>query len=97
MHGKNDDNENDNDNFINNGKGVIIMFTIMISMIIQHLHEISTNHRMIQPRHHCEAKFMFNPRSTSTSLFANMTTLHHMVIYLFDSYLISNGFLRDEF
>ena len=72
MHGKNDDNENDNDNFINNGKGVIIMFTIIIS-IIQHLHEISTNHKMIQLCRHCEAKFMFNPRSTSTSLFANMT------------------------
>lgn len=96
MHGKNDDNENDNDNFINNGKGVIIMFTIIIS-IIKHLHEISTNHKMIQLCRHCEAKFMFNPRSTSTSLFTNMTTLHHKVIYLFDSYLISNGFLRDEF
>lgn len=76
---------------------IMITFTIIISMLIQHSHEISTNHKMIQLCRHCEAKFMFNPRSTSTSLFANMTTLHHMVIYLFDSYLISNGFLRDEF
>lgn len=62
---------------------IMITFTIIISMLIQHSHEISTNHKMIQLCRHCEAKFIFNPRSTSTSREHDNTLPHgHLSIRL---------------